>query len=236
MKLAAAALALPQLRALSAYSLSQAYGFLIDTAYAQDEAPGVKFLLSAVLYLNAAGVLNDDEYGYDRIGLSFLRDPERRVYAAGCCRASFTADLLQKPCPQLGRGQHAAFPPPKPTVAVAGNEAVERVAPGAGQQPAHARQRPPAAQPPGNAQHRRGVGVELPATQQQHRIKLCRASGGRKSVFSQQGLPGFALQGRETETAGLVVADDKLYEAVAQVAHAIKENDIGRHGDRGLLT
>ena len=46
-------------------------------------------------------------------------------------------------------------------------------------------------------------------------------------MLSQQDLPGFALQGRETETAGLVVVDDKLYEAVAQVAHAIEEDGVG---------
>ena len=46
-------------------------------------------------------------------------------------------------------------------------------------------------------------------------------------MFSQQGLPGFALQGCEAETAGLVVANDKLYEAVAQVAYAVEKDDIG---------
>ena len=60
----------------------QAYGFLIDNAYVQDEAHGVEFLLSAVLYVNADGVLNDDQYEYDRTGFPFLRDLGRRVYEA----------------------------------------------------------------------------------------------------------------------------------------------------------
>ena len=62
--------------------IGQAYGFLIDNAYVQDEAHGVEFLLSAVLYVNADGVLNDDAYEYDRIGFPFLRDLGRRVYEA----------------------------------------------------------------------------------------------------------------------------------------------------------
>jgi len=61
--------------------IGQAYGFLIDNAYVQDEAHGVEFLLSAVLYVNADGVLNDDKYEYDSIGFPFLRDLGWRVYS-----------------------------------------------------------------------------------------------------------------------------------------------------------
>ena len=67
--------------------IGQAYGFLIDNAYVQDEAHGVEFLLSAVLYVNADGVLNDDKYEYDRIGFPFLRDLGYRVYEAERRRA-----------------------------------------------------------------------------------------------------------------------------------------------------
>jgi len=62
--------------------IGQAYGFLLDNAYVLDEAHGIEFLLSAVLYVNADGVLNDDKYEYDTIGLPFLRDLGRRVYEA----------------------------------------------------------------------------------------------------------------------------------------------------------
>ncbi|MFD2721790.1 serine hydrolase [Hymenobacter monticola] len=68
--------------------IGQAYGFLIDNAYVQDEAHGVEFLLSAVLYVNADGVLNDDKYEYDSIGFPFLRDLGRRVYEAELRRAT----------------------------------------------------------------------------------------------------------------------------------------------------
>jgi len=68
--------------------IGQAYGFLIDNAYVQDDAHGVEFLLSAVLYVNADGVLNDDKYEYDSIGFPFLRDLGRRVYEAELRRAA----------------------------------------------------------------------------------------------------------------------------------------------------
>ena len=67
--------------------IGQAYGFLIDNAYVQDETHGVEFLLSAVLYVNADGVLNDDRYEYDTIGFPFLRELGRRVYEAELRRA-----------------------------------------------------------------------------------------------------------------------------------------------------
>ncbi|HEX8503975.1 MAG TPA: serine hydrolase [Hymenobacter sp.] len=62
--------------------MGQAYGFLIDNAYVRDEAHGVEFLLTAVLYVNADGLLNDDKYEYDGVGFPFLRDLGRRVYEA----------------------------------------------------------------------------------------------------------------------------------------------------------
>jgi beta-lactamase class A len=67
--------------------IGQAYGFLIDNTYVVDAAHGVEFLLAAVLYVNADGVLNDDKYDYDTVGLPFLRDLGRRVYEAELRRA-----------------------------------------------------------------------------------------------------------------------------------------------------
>ncbi|MCC2547161.1 class A beta-lactamase-related serine hydrolase [Hymenobacter sp. BT175] len=60
--------------------IGQAYGFLIDNAYIVDPANGVEFMLSAVIYTNSDGVLNDDHYDYDTIGFPFLRDLGRAVY------------------------------------------------------------------------------------------------------------------------------------------------------------
>jgi len=64
--------------------IGQAYGFLIDNAYVIDVDEKVEFLLSAVVYVNADGVLNDDKYDYDTIGFPFMRDLGRRVYEAEC--------------------------------------------------------------------------------------------------------------------------------------------------------
>lgn len=62
--------------------IGQAYGFLIDNAYLVNAAHKVEFLLATVLYVNADGVLNDDNYEYDTVGLPFLRDLGLRVYEA----------------------------------------------------------------------------------------------------------------------------------------------------------
>ncbi|MCC3154236.1 serine hydrolase [Hymenobacter sp. BT770] len=62
--------------------IGQAYGFLIDNAYIVDAEKGVEFLLSAVIYVNADGVLNDDKYEYNAIGFPFMRDLGLRIYEA----------------------------------------------------------------------------------------------------------------------------------------------------------
>lgn len=60
--------------------IGQAYGFLIDNAYISNPARGVEFLLSAVVYVNPDGVLNDDQYEYDTVGLPFLRRLGQIIY------------------------------------------------------------------------------------------------------------------------------------------------------------
>jgi hypothetical protein len=68
--------------------IGQAYGFLVDNAYVRDAAHGVEFLLAATLYVNADGVLNDDQYEYDSVGLPFLRALGLRLYEAELRRAA----------------------------------------------------------------------------------------------------------------------------------------------------
>ncbi|QHJ09403.1 serine hydrolase [Hymenobacter busanensis] len=60
--------------------IGQAYGFLIDNACVVDSLRGVEFMLSAVVYCNADGVLNDDQYEYDTVGLPFLRRLGQLLY------------------------------------------------------------------------------------------------------------------------------------------------------------
>jgi hypothetical protein len=53
--------------------VGDAYGFLIDAAYIADIKLNVEFMLSAVIYCNSDGILNDDKYDYETIGLPFMK-------------------------------------------------------------------------------------------------------------------------------------------------------------------
>lgn len=57
-----------------------AYGFLLDVAYFADLANNVEFMLSAVIYCNQDGILNDDQYDYQSIGYPFMRNLGRKIY------------------------------------------------------------------------------------------------------------------------------------------------------------
>jgi len=57
-----------------------AYGFLIDAAYLVDFEKNIEFMLSAVIYCNSDGVLNDDKYDYDSVGLPFMKNLGRLIY------------------------------------------------------------------------------------------------------------------------------------------------------------
>jgi len=57
-----------------------AYGFLIDAAYIVDFEKKIEFMLSAVIYCNQDGILNDDKYDYEEIGLPFMKNLGRLIY------------------------------------------------------------------------------------------------------------------------------------------------------------
>jgi len=57
-----------------------AYGFLTDVTYFCDFEKHVEFMLSATIYCNADGVLNDDAYDFDTVGLPFLKQLGRVLY------------------------------------------------------------------------------------------------------------------------------------------------------------
>lgn len=61
--------------------VGNAYGFLTDAAYVVDSISGAEFLLSATIYVNADGILNDGRYEYDALGLPFLEALGREVLA-----------------------------------------------------------------------------------------------------------------------------------------------------------
>jgi Beta-lactamase enzyme family len=57
-----------------------AYGFLTDVSYIADFKNKVEFMLSATVYVNSDGVLNDDRYDYDSIGYPFLYQLGQTIY------------------------------------------------------------------------------------------------------------------------------------------------------------
>ncbi len=57
-----------------------AYGQLVDVAYIVDYEKGVEFFLSAVIYCNSDGILNDDKYDYQNIGLPFMKNLGKIIY------------------------------------------------------------------------------------------------------------------------------------------------------------
>ncbi len=60
--------------------IGQAYGFLTDSAWLEDAA-GHQCVLTATVYVNADGVLNDDQYEYDAIGFPSLATLGRAALA-----------------------------------------------------------------------------------------------------------------------------------------------------------
>ena len=48
------------------------HGYLADIAYFADSLHQSEFMLSAVLYVNQDGIINDGAYEYDSIGQPFL--------------------------------------------------------------------------------------------------------------------------------------------------------------------
>ncbi len=61
--------------------VGDAYGFLLDIAYVADFDKGIEFMLSAVIYCNKDGILNDDKYDYDEVGFPFMKYLGEKIYA-----------------------------------------------------------------------------------------------------------------------------------------------------------
>lgn len=57
-----------------------AYGHMLDVAYIVDHKNGIEFFLSAVIYCNSDGILNDDRYDYDSIGYPFMKHLGQVIY------------------------------------------------------------------------------------------------------------------------------------------------------------
>ncbi len=58
-----------------------AYGHMLDIAYVVDFENKVEFFLSALIYCNSDGILNDDKYDYNTIGLPFMKNLGQVIYS-----------------------------------------------------------------------------------------------------------------------------------------------------------
>ncbi len=57
-----------------------AYGFLLDISYIVDTVNKVEFMLSAVIYCNKDGIINDSKYDYDTVGYPFYKNLGHLIY------------------------------------------------------------------------------------------------------------------------------------------------------------
>jgi hypothetical protein len=60
--------------------VGDAYGFLLDIAYVMDPEKKIEFMLSAVIYCNSDGILNDSKYDYDSLGYPFYKNLGQLIY------------------------------------------------------------------------------------------------------------------------------------------------------------
>ncbi|WP_317191576.1 serine hydrolase [Hymenobacter negativus] len=71
---------IPHQSALRIYNIvGMSHGYLADVAYFADSLHQSEFLLSAVLYVNQDGIINDGAYEYESIGLPFLAQLGRHI-------------------------------------------------------------------------------------------------------------------------------------------------------------
>ena len=71
-----------------------AYGCLTDVSYVADFKNKVEFMLTATIYVNSDGVMNDNKYDYDNIGYPFL-------YKLGQCIYNYELKRARKYKPGL---------------------------------------------------------------------------------------------------------------------------------------
>jgi len=71
-----------------------AYGFLTDVSYIVDFEHQTEFMLTATVYANSDGILNDGEYDYETVGWPFLYQLGQTVYRYDLSRKrEYTPDL-----------------------------------------------------------------------------------------------------------------------------------------------
>jgi len=73
-----------------------AYGCLTDVSYVVDFKNTIEFMLTATIYVNSDGVMNDDKYDYDNIGYPFM-------YKLGQCIYNYELKRNRKYKPDLSK-------------------------------------------------------------------------------------------------------------------------------------
>jgi len=53
---------------------------MIDAAYIVDYKNKIEFFVSAIIYCNSDGILNDDQYDYKTVGKPFMKNLGRVIY------------------------------------------------------------------------------------------------------------------------------------------------------------
>ena len=71
-----------------------AYGCLTDVSYVADFKNKVEYMLTATIYVNSDGVMNDNKYDYDNIGYPFM-------YKLGQCIYNYELKRERKYKPDL---------------------------------------------------------------------------------------------------------------------------------------
>jgi hypothetical protein len=56
------------------------FGFLTDAGYVVDFKNQIEFMLSATIYVNSDGILNDNKYEYEETGYPFFNDLFKVIY------------------------------------------------------------------------------------------------------------------------------------------------------------
>lgn len=79
--------------------VGQSYGFMADCAYIVDPEKGVEFLLSAVIFANEDGIMNDGKYEYKSVGFPFLAEIGRRFYTFELQRKKGNTTYIKYPSP-----------------------------------------------------------------------------------------------------------------------------------------
>jgi Beta-lactamase enzyme family len=57
-----------------------AYGFLTDVSYIRDTLNNIEYMLSATVYVNSDGIVNDSKYDEESVGFPFLKAIGERIY------------------------------------------------------------------------------------------------------------------------------------------------------------